>query len=91
MKTNNQRLLEEQAKTMSTIDILNRLKEVKRIRDKADEEFYYLGVELWNRIPSINEVKKQKDQSPRIMYMSERDAQILLEDIEREEEYQKRK
>ena len=52
--------LKEKAKYMPTAFLLDRLKEVKRIRDKADEEFMALSIELWNRVPTHEEVKQKK-------------------------------
>ena len=52
--------LEEKAKYMPTQDILTRLREVKNIRDNAEEEFLVLATEFWNRIPPVEETKVKK-------------------------------
>ena len=52
--------LKEKAKYMPTAFLLDRLREVKKIRDKADEEFLALSMELWNRVPTADEVKQKK-------------------------------
>ena len=52
--------LKEKAKYMPTPYLLDRLREVKKIRDKADEEFLALSMELWNRVPTADEVKQKK-------------------------------
>lgn len=52
--------LKEKAKYMPTPYLLDRLREVKRIRDKAEEEFLILSLELWDRTSTFEEIKQKK-------------------------------
>lgn len=52
--------LKEKAKYMPTPNLIDRLREVKRIKDNAEEEFLVLALELWDRTSTLGEIKQMK-------------------------------
>ena len=56
----NNDFLKEKAKYMPTPDLLNRLKEVKNIRDRAEEEYIILATELYGRTITYDKPKVKK-------------------------------
>ena len=56
----NNDFLKEKAKYMPTQDLLIRLREVKNIRDKAEEEYVILATELYGRTITYDKPKVKK-------------------------------
>lgn len=59
MEKMNEDFLKEKAKYMPTPNLIDRLREVKKIRDKAEQEYLVLSLELWDRTSTFNEIKKK--------------------------------
>lgn len=53
----NKDFLKEKAKYLPTPHLIDRLREVKRIKDNAEEEFLILSLELWDRTSTFGEIK----------------------------------
>ena len=60
MEMNRIDFLKEQARCMTTEDIILRMKVIKSQREMLEEEFLVFTNELWGRVPSIGEVRQKK-------------------------------